>query len=66
VWKLVPRPEDIKIFTSKWALARKRNEYNEIVRYKARRVVFDTLVIDKDRSILNIDKIDKYRISIDT
>jgi len=39
VWELVPKPRDIKIFTSKWALARKRNEHNEVVRHKARLVL---------------------------
>src|SRR5213592_501664 len=39
VWELVPKPKDIKIFTSKWALARKRNEHNEVVRHKARLVL---------------------------
>jgi hypothetical protein len=35
-----PRPaKDVKIFTSKWAFARKRNEHNEIVRHKARLVL---------------------------
>jgi hypothetical protein len=39
MWELIPRSEDIKIFISKWALARKRNEYNEIIYYKARLVL---------------------------
>jgi hypothetical protein len=32
-------PQDAKIFDSKWVLQRKRNEDNEIVRYKARLVL---------------------------
>jgi hypothetical protein len=36
VWKFILRSEDIKIFISKWAFARKRNKFNEVVRYKTR------------------------------
>jgi hypothetical protein len=40
IWDLVPRPaKGVKIFTSKWALARKCNEHNEIVRPKARLIL---------------------------
>jgi hypothetical protein len=39
VWELISRPEGIKIFTSKWAFARKRNKHNEVVRHKARLVL---------------------------
>jgi hypothetical protein len=40
VWNLVPRPaKDVKIFISKWAFARKRNEHNEIVQHKARLIL---------------------------
>jgi hypothetical protein len=39
VWDRVPQPADVKIFISKWALARKRNEHNEVVRHKARLVL---------------------------
>ena len=36
VWKLVPRPRDRKVIGVRWVFKRKRNENNEIVRYKAR------------------------------
>jgi hypothetical protein len=39
IWTLVPMPQDAKIFNPKWVLQRKRNEDNEIVRYKARLVL---------------------------
>eukprot|EP00644_Phytophthora_capsici_P015126 jgi/Phyca11/128394/e_gw1.75.86.1 len=38
-WKLVKRPRDTRVLTTKWVLRVKRDEHGNVQRYKARLVV---------------------------
>jgi hypothetical protein len=54
----MPMPQDTKIFDLKWVLQRKRNEDNEIVRYKAR------LVLRGYEQVPNRDYGDTYALTV--